>query len=121
MVIKIIEKFTTHEAYLKKTSVESRIRLEEIQQKVEALLPDVSRCISYNMPAFKTQGVFIYFAAFKNHIGVYPPVKNDKILIKDLKPFRNEKGNLLFPLSEPLPLDIIGRVAIALLKEYKQK
>ncbi len=115
------KKFSSHEDYFENTASEARPFLETIQQKVESILPKASRCICYNMPAFKTDRVFFYFAAFKNHIGIYPPVKNDKKLIKELQPYRNEKGNLSFPLNQPLPIDLIAQVADALHDEYKQK
>ncbi len=71
------------------------------------------------MPAFRLDRTFIYFAAFKKHIGIYPPLKNDKNLISELLPFSNEKGNLKFSLSQPIPYELIGRVAIALAQEYE--
>jgi uncharacterized protein YdhG (YjbR/CyaY superfamily) len=92
-----------------------------IQAKVESLLPDASRCISYNMPAFKAKRIFFYFAAFKEHIGIYPPVTQDARLVKELAPYRGQKGNLSFPLNQPLPLELIGRAAVALHREYEHK
>jgi uncharacterized protein YdhG (YjbR/CyaY superfamily) len=112
---------SNHEEYLAAASPEVRPLLQEIQEKVQALLPNASQCISYKMPAFKQERVFFYFAAFKNHIGVYPPVKKDSALIKELAPYRGEKGNLSFPLGEPLPIELIGRVALALAREYATK
>lgn len=88
---------------------------------VEAALPDASRCISYNMPAFKAKRVFLYFAAFKKHIGIYPPVTRDAALLEELLRYRGEKGNLSFPLDRPLPVDLIRRVALALSREHAQK
>lgn len=110
-----------HEDYFDTVPAEVRPQLELIQAKVESLLPDVTRCISYKMPAFKNKRVFFYFAAFKKHIGIYPPVKKDEALIQELAPYRGEKGNLSFPLNQPLPLDLIGRVALALHHEYESK
>jgi uncharacterized protein YdhG (YjbR/CyaY superfamily) len=112
---------STHEEYFAGASPEVRHLLQAIQKKVEELLPNASRCISYRMPAFKQDRVFFCFAAFKKHIGVYPPVTNDAALIKELKPYRGEKGNLSFPLGEPLPFELIGRVALALAREYASK
>ncbi|MFN7966192.1 MAG: DUF5655 domain-containing protein [Acidobacteriota bacterium] len=114
-------KFSSHEAYFESVSPEARALLTSIQARVELLLPDVSRCISYNMPAFKAKRVFFFFAAFKNHIGVYPPVRNDAALLKELAPYRGEKGNLTFPFKQPLPIELIGRVAVELHREYEQK
>lgn len=109
---------TTHEDYFADASVEARPLLISIQKKVDELVPGSTRCISYKMPAFRQKKVFFYFAAFKKHIGIYPPVTKDAKLIKELAPYRNEKGNLAFPLKDPLPLELIGRVAVALAKQY---
>lgn len=113
--------FASHEEYFESASPEARPLLQEIQTKVEALLPLASRCIGYSMPAFKHERVFFYFAAFKKHIGVYPPVTQDDALIQELAPYRGDKGNLSFPLDQPLPIDLIGRVALALYREYERK
>lgn len=112
---------SSHEEYFETALDEVRPVLTAIQAKVESLLPDVTRCISYKMPAFKAKRVFFYFAAFKNHIGIYPPVTQDVALIQELAPYRGEKGNLSFPLSQALPIELIGRVAVALHQEYKAK
>jgi len=109
--------FSSHEAYFESVPPGIRPRLESIQTRVELLLPDVVRCISYNMPAYKDGRTFFYFAAFSKHIGIYPPVTQDAALIQELAPYRGEKGNLSFPLNLPLPIDLIGRVAQVLHRE----
>ncbi len=113
--------FTTHEAYFASVSADARRWLEAIQAKVEASVPGASRCIGYNMPAFKQARVFFYFAAFKKHIGIYPPVTQDAQLIEELAPYRGANGNLSFRLDGPLPIDLIGRVALALSGEYARE
>ncbi len=109
---------TSHEDYFRSVPPEPRRRLRAIQATVEALLPEASRCISYRMPAYRSRRVFFFFAAFKEHIGIYPPVRKDAALIRELAPYRGPKGNLSFPLAEPLPLELIGRVAQALYDEH---
>lgn len=112
--------FSSHEEYFKSLSPEIQALMFSIQQKVETLLPEATRCISYQMPAFRAnKHVFFYFAAFKKHIGIYPPVTKDAALINVLQPYRGKKGNLSFPLAQPLPLDLIGQVAMALYSEYE--
>ncbi len=112
---------TSHESYIAAAAPEVRSKLEAIQELVEALIPTATRCIGYNMPAYRDRLIFLYFAAFKNHIGVYPPVTQDEQLIQELAPFRGKKGNLAFPLAQSLPLDLIGKVAVALHREYTGK
>jgi len=113
--------FASHDDYFAAAPPDARRLLQSIQAKVETLVPDATRCMSYNMPAFRRGRVFFYFAAFKKHIGVYPPVTQDARLIQELAPYRGEKGNLSFPLKEALPLELIGRVALALSQEYGRK
>jgi uncharacterized protein YdhG (YjbR/CyaY superfamily) len=110
--------FSSHEGYFEAVAPEARWRLEAIQSRVETLLPSATRCISYNIPAFRDGPIFFYFAAFKNHIGIYPPLTQDAALVRELAPYRGTKGNLSFPLDQPLPLELVGRVAVALHRQY---
>ena len=109
------------DGYIASASPEVRDNLERIRQVVRAAVPAATETISYQMPAFKLDGVFFYFAAFKKHIGVYPPVKGDRKLQNELLPYREEKGNLRFPLREAIPYAVIGRVALALSQEYSRR
>lgn len=91
--------------------------LEKIRFAIQKIVPHADEVISYQMPAFKLGKTFVYFAAFKKHIGIYPPVKHDKALLQKLTLFSNEKGNLKFSLSAPIPYELIAEVALALSKE----
>ncbi|MBK7975708.1 MAG: hypothetical protein IPK07_21330 [Deltaproteobacteria bacterium] len=115
------KRFTSHDEYFADAALEVRPILARIQAIVEGKVPGATRCISYNLPAFRTDRTFFYFAAFRKHIGIYPPVTQDAALIEALAPFRNEKGNLSFPLAEPIPYDLIERVAVALAAERGAK
>jgi len=97
---------------------EARLRLAQIQVEVERRVPGAQPCIGYGMPAFRLTKIFFYFSAFKHHIGVYPPVCGPDDLVAALAPYRGPKGNLSFPHSQPLPLDLIGRTAEALARQY---
>lgn len=114
-------KFASHEDYIASMPSDVQKVLLKVQAVVEAGLPEAERCISYNLPAYRLAKVFFYFAGFKNHLGVYPPLMNENELVVELKPYRNEKGNLAFPYKEPIPYELIGRVAVALAKEYARK
>ena len=108
------------EEYINSQKSDVKAILLEILRVAKAAVPDSEEVISYKMPALKQEKCFFYFAAFKNHIGIYPPVKNNEILINELKPFSNEKGNLKFKLSEPIPFELIGRIALSLSSQYKK-
>jgi uncharacterized protein YdhG (YjbR/CyaY superfamily) len=66
--------------------------------------------ISYQMPAFKQQGILVYFAAWKKHIGLYPPITGDKALEKAVARHAGPKGNRQFSLDEPIPCELIERI-----------
>ena len=110
-------KFRSVDDYIASASPEAHTILTQIRRVVRAAVPSANETISYQMPAFKLEKVFFSFSAFKNHIGIFPPVKGDPELQTDLRPYRGEKGNLKFPLSEPIPYELIGRVASALSRE----
>lgn len=114
-----------HADYLGGCAPEARARLLAIRAEWERRIPGTSRVISYRMPALREAGpkgrVIGFFAAFKQHIGIYPPVKGPPELVAELKPYAGPKGNLAFPLSEPLPLDLIGRVGEALAAQLQPR
>ena len=112
--------FASHEDYFATVPATALVRLERIQQEVERQVSGASRCIAYNMPAFRQRRCFFYFAAFKKHVGIYPPLTADPALIALTLPFRGPKGNLAFPHDQELPLDLIGRVATALAQQYQR-
>ena len=60
--------YLSHDEYFGTVPMDVQPRLAQIQAKVESLIPGASRCIGYNMPAFRDKRIFYYFAAFKKHI-----------------------------------------------------
>lgn len=104
-------KFTTIDEYIATAAPQVQPILAEIRTIVHQAAPGAQEVISYQMPAFRQGRVFFYFAAFKEHIGIYPPVDGDEALMEALKPYRNAKGNLRFPLNQSIPYDLIRRAA----------
>jgi uncharacterized protein YdhG (YjbR/CyaY superfamily) len=102
--------------YIAAAPEEVRPILESIRATVRNAAPDAEERISYRMPAFFQDGALVYFAAFKSHIGLYPPVR-DEALLPLVEKFAGPKGNLKFPLSDPIPLGLIKRIVTARIKE----
>jgi uncharacterized protein YdhG (YjbR/CyaY superfamily) len=63
----------------------------------------------------------VYFAAFKKHIGLYPPVRGNARLEKATAPYAGEKGNLRFPLDRPIPFDLIERIVKFRVRQNRTK
>lgn len=109
--------FNSVDEYIDAADSGVRDVLRKLREAAAVAVPGATECISYQMPALRHKKVFFYFAAFKKHIGVYPPVQ-DHGLAEELAPYRGPKGNLQFPLSEPVPYALIARVAQSLSKQY---
>ena len=100
---------------------ELRQVLQEIRTTIRAAAPDAEETISYQIPTFMLNGPLVYFAAFKNHIGFYPPVRGDAATEKAVARYAGPKGNLQFPLDEPIPLRLITRIVKFRLKQNSAK
>jgi uncharacterized protein YdhG (YjbR/CyaY superfamily) len=113
--------FTTIDEYIAAFPPDVQSILKKIRLMIRKAAPKAEEKISYKMPAFAMDGDLIYFAAFKKHIGIFPPVRGDEKLGKELARYKGEKGNLKFPLDEPIPYDLIRRVVKFRLKEHLEK
>src|SRR5512139_2411017 len=89
----------------------TRAALKKVRAALHKAAPTAEETISYRMPALRGNGMLVYFAGFKNHIGIFPPVRGDERLLAALARYRGPKGNLRFPLDEPIPLALISRIA----------
>ena len=112
---------TTVDEYIAAFPPEVRRILQRVRRVARAAAPEAREVISYRMPALKQNGVLVYFAAFKNHIGLYPPIKGDADIAKAIAPYAGEKGNLRFPFDEPIPYDLITHVVQFRIKEQAER
>jgi uncharacterized protein YdhG (YjbR/CyaY superfamily) len=98
------------DAYIATFPPDVQAILRKVRATVVAAAPDAHEIVSYRMPALRQHGVLVYYAAFKNHIGFYPPIKGDARLEQATARYAGEKGNLRFPLDEPIPYPLIARL-----------
>ena len=111
-------RFETVREYLAALEPAQAKILRRVIATVRKAVPSATLVLSYGIPAFKHDRVFLYCAAFKQHVGIYPPVRGDARLQAALKPYANAKGNLRFPFDAAMPLPLIARVARAQSKQY---
>lgn len=95
--------------------------LQEIRATIHAAVPEATETISYQMPAFAQQGMLVYFAAWKKHIGFYPPIGEHADFKAEVTRYEGPKGNLQFPLDEPIPLDLIRKIVQFRLAENRAR
>ena len=107
--------------YIAATSPDVRAILERIRSTIRKAAPGAQEMISYRMPAFTLKGVLVYFAAFRNHIGLYPPVKGDARIERSISRYAGEKGNLRFPLDQRIPYGLIEKIVKLRVKQNLAK
>lgn len=95
--------------------------LQKIRLTIREAAPEAQETIKYQMPTFVFKGNLVYFAAWKAHIGFYPPVSGDEELQKAVALYEGPKGNLLFPLEEPIPYALIQRIVQHRVKQNLDK
>ena len=110
---------TTIDDYIAGFPPEVRSILEKIRMTIRKAAPGATEKISYQLPSFALNGPLVYFGAFKNHIGFYPPVQ-DEDLRREASIYAGEKGNLKFPLDKPIPYSLIARIVAARVKENEK-
>ena len=75
------------------------------------------------MPTYKLNGgPVLYFAGWKQHYSLYPV--NDRVVAAfkgDLEPYEVNKGTIRFPLSEPVPVKLIERIAKLRTKQVAER
>ncbi|MGC4080888.1 MAG: DUF1801 domain-containing protein [Vicinamibacterales bacterium] len=106
------------DAYIAACPAQVRTILQRIREIVRASAPTATEVISYRMPAFTLDGALLYYAPFKAHIGIFPPIKGDAALNASLDRYRGPKGNLRFPLDEPMPYTLIRRLVRQRIAEH---
>jgi uncharacterized protein YdhG (YjbR/CyaY superfamily) len=108
----------TVDAYIAAFPLPLQSVLQSVRAAIRAAAPEAAETISYGMPTFALGSEAVHFAAFKRHIGLFPPVRDPELVEATLE-YRGEKGNLRFPLDRPMPLELIGRVVRARLVETR--
>jgi uncharacterized protein YdhG (YjbR/CyaY superfamily) len=98
------------DSYISQFPADVQAILRKVRATIRHAAPEAKETISYLMPAFKQHGILVYFAGWQKHIGLYPPISGDKALEKAIARYAGPKGNLQFPLDEPIPYDLIERI-----------
>ena len=110
-------KFKTVAEYMSALPPEQKSILEQVRQIIKTEAPQAKEVISYNMPAFKWKGMLVWYAAYKNHIGLYPKTKAIEIFKKELAGYTTSKGAIQFPIDQLMPIELIKKIVQFRLKE----
>ncbi len=111
----------TIDEYISAFPKETQTKLEQFRQAIKEVAPEAEEVISYQMPAFKLNGVLVYFAAYKNHIGFYPTSSAMEAFKEKLAAYQTSKGTVQFPINETIPLDLVKELVRFRVKENLAK
>lgn len=113
--------FKTVDEYFDSLQVKNKEKLKKLRETIKKTAPDAEECISYNMPAFKQNGVLIYFAAFKNHYSIFPGPKTILAFKDSLNEYVTSKGTIQFSYDKPVPNRLISNIVKHRVKENLEK
>jgi uncharacterized protein YdhG (YjbR/CyaY superfamily) len=97
------------DAYIAAQPKNVAAKLRQLRQTIKSAAPEAQEIISYKIPAYKYHGRLVYFAAFKDHISLYPRSSGTATIKKELSTYAGGVGTIKFPLDKPLPLSLIRK------------
>ncbi len=98
-----------------------QVILQEMRQAIKEAAPEAEETISYQMPAFKQNGILVWFAAFKKHIGFFPKTTAMSAFKDELSGYEMSKGTIRFPLDKPIPVDLVKKIVKYRIEENSSK
>jgi uncharacterized protein YdhG (YjbR/CyaY superfamily) len=108
--------------YIAAFTPETQAKLEEIRALIRSTAPEATETISYAIPTFDLKGKhLVHFAGFAKHVGFYPIPTGMEAFKAELSAYKTGKGSVQFPLSEPLPTDLIQRIVEFRVGEVERK
>src|SRR5689334_23603755 len=110
MMVMSGKKHDTIDDYIARNPKDVQPLLEKMRKTIRKAAPKAEGRISYGMPAFYQDGILVWFAAFKEHIGFYPKPSAIAAFKKDLSKYEGTKGTIRFPIDKPLPLALVSRI-----------
>jgi len=114
-------KFKNIDDYFAAFPAGTKAILKELRKTIKTAAPAAEEVISYNMPALQQDGILVYYAAYKAHIGFYPTPSAIEAFKKELSKYESSKGAVRFPLDQPLPLSLITRIVKFRIKLNQEK
>jgi len=107
--------------YIAGFSLDVQNILEQIRAVIMEAAPDAEESIKYQIPTFVLQESIVHFAAFKNHVGLYPTPSAIEEFKDELSSYESAKGSVRFPIDKPMPLELIRKIVMFRVKEVTAK
>jgi len=98
-----------------------QVKLKQVRATIRKAAPETEETIKYAIPTFTLNGNLVSFAAYKNHIGLYPAPRGVDAFKKELSAYKGNKSTLQIPLDKPIPVNLISRIVKFLVKRNLEK
>jgi uncharacterized protein YdhG (YjbR/CyaY superfamily) len=102
--------FLTIDEYIASFPPDVQAILQKIREVIREEVPEATEAIKYAIPTFIYHGNLVHFAAFRKHIGFYPTPSAVESFKEALAPYKQGRGSVQFPLSDPMPFELIRRI-----------
>ena len=114
---------TSVDKYIASQPAAVRAMLAQVRKAIRDSVPAAEEVISYKMPTYKVQGdAMLYFAGWKQHYSLYPATERVLVAFKaELEPYKIHKATIRFPISQPVPVALIARIAKFRAKEIAER
>ena len=109
------------DAYISVFPEKTQLLLNQLRAAIREAAPMSEEVISYQMPAYKWNGILVYFAGYDNHIGFYPGASGIQTFMNELSAYHTSKGTIRLPIDKPIPTELISRIVSFRLKEKMEK
>lgn len=109
------------DAYLKPFPQALQAKLQQLRQTIIKAAPQAEETMSYGMPAYKCNGMLVYFAGYKNHIGFYPGAGGVAAFKEKLGAYKLSRGTVQFPVDKPVPLGLVTKIVKFRLRQNQEK
>jgi uncharacterized protein YdhG (YjbR/CyaY superfamily) len=102
---------TVVDEYLSSVNKTQRAGLEQIRGIIKKIAPDSEEAISYGIPVFHYKNKYLIgFAAFREHLSLFPESGPIEAFKYDLRNYKLSKGTIRFTADNPLPEALIQKI-----------
>jgi uncharacterized protein YdhG (YjbR/CyaY superfamily) len=115
------QRFATIDDYVRSLPEDVQPVFEGVRRAVREAAPGADETISYQIPTLALNGRYlVHFAAWKNHLALYPTPAGDPAFEQEIAPYRAAKSTVRFPLRKPIPYDLIRRLVALRVRQREE-
>ncbi len=103
-------KVETIDGYIASFPEDVQEKLEKLRKVIKASAPRAEEAIAYGIPTLRLHGNLVHFAAFKDHLSLFPGSSPIPVFKKELAPYKRSKGTIQFPLDRPIPFGLVKKI-----------